>query len=177
MRRLVAAFGVTLGTTAVEGKLSECRGEQTDIQACKETECEVEECRDCEWSEWVRGQSHIVCILYKQIMPSANTPSSSPNKFPKITNSGKFSRDFFEKKISAKIVQAELGGCTCEGLRERHRSILVQNNYCGQPCTGAKVETVACLPECHKPEKDCELSEWSEWTKCDKTCGGGQSDR
>ena len=43
---------------------------------------------------------------------------------------------------------SEFGDCTCEGLAERHRSISVQNNNCGTPCQGAKVETKACKPDC-----------------------------
>ena len=35
----------------------------------------------------------------------------------------------------------DYGPCDCSGLQERHRTIAQQNNDCGTPCKGSKVET------------------------------------
>ncbi|CAD7956387.1 unnamed protein product [Amoebophrya sp. A25] len=72
---------------------------------------------------------------------------------------------------------APLSACSCEGLRERHRVIAQQSNSCGKPCEGPKVETVRCIPDCHKTPIDCQLSAWSSWGRCSKDCGGGQRNR
>eukprot|EP00435_Cladocopium_sp_Y103_P001248 s598_g1.t1 len=56
----------------------------------------------------------------------------------------------------------------CIGLCTRHRGILHSNNECGQPCTGAKIETSAhpgCLsPHCVFHPRNCLWSEWSPWS-------------
>jgi len=53
---------------------------------------------------------------------------------------------------------------------EKTRMILVHPKYEGTPC-GDLTETVSCnMQSC---DKDCELGEWSEWSKCSKACGGG----
>ncbi|CAD7963451.1 unnamed protein product [Amoebophrya sp. A25] len=72
--------------------------------------------------------------------------------------------------------------CTCDGLKERRRDI-ESETYCGEPCSGVKVETEVCEnPVCDKHQArkhsiDCDLSEWGEWTTCDRSCGGGQTYR
>eukprot|EP00397_Hematodinium_sp_SG-2012_P001492 GEMP01001495.1.p1 GENE.GEMP01001495.1~~GEMP01001495.1.p1 ORF type:complete len:1042 (+),score=197.84 GEMP01001495.1:242-3367(+) len=69
------------------------------------------------------------------------------------------------------------GMCSCTGLTERQRQILKTNNYCGKPCEGSKVETRTCHPSCFKTVEDCQFSPWSEWEKCSRECGGGQTIR
>lgn len=56
---------------------------------------------------------------------------------------------------------------TCEGICKRTRVISTRANECGKPCTGSLNTTKACISEvavCEK--KDCELSSWTEWSKC-----------
>jgi len=53
---------------------------------------------------------------------------------------------------------------------EQTRMIEVHPKYEGTPC-GDLTETVSCnMQSC---DKDCELGEWSEWSKCSKACGKG----
>jgi len=57
---------------------------------------------------------------------------------------------------------------------EKTRMILVHPKYEGAPC-GDLTETVSCnMQSC---DKDCELSEWGEWSKCSKACGWGSKKR
>merc|ERR550534_422035 len=72
---------------------------------------------------------------------------------------------------------SDYGPCNCEGLQDRHRVVDHQNNECGAPCEGPKIATRKCLPDCRKAPEDCVLEEWSSWSRCDKTCDGGQSFR
>ena len=42
----------------------------------------------------------------------------------------------------------------------------------GRACSAALQEVVLCAADA-----DCEVSEWTQWDACDKTCGGGQQTR
>eukprot|EP00928_Gymnodinium_smaydae_P010951 TRINITY_DN14117_c0_g5_i1.p1 TRINITY_DN14117_c0_g5~~TRINITY_DN14117_c0_g5_i1.p1 ORF type:complete len:1558 (+),score=314.31 TRINITY_DN14117_c0_g5_i1:79-4752(+) len=60
----------------------------------------------------------------------------------------------------------EGGGCS--QIKFRERSVAVQNNACGAPCTGAKIESAhSPNAECVNVPRDCVLSTWTPWTACD----------
>jgi len=60
---------------------------------------------------------------------------------------------------------------TCLGLCERTRSIKVNNNECGMPCSGPLHDTKRCGAPC---EVDCVISEWSPWSACPEDDTAGQ---
>lgn len=65
---------------------------------------------------------------------------------------------------------ADCGG----GVTQRLREVKVAPRYEGKPCS-TQSESKACnVAAC---EKDCELGEWTEWTKCSKDCDGGTRKR
>ena len=55
---------------------------------------------------------------------------------------------------------SDFGPCTCEGLKERHRTIVVAVKNGGKACTGSKVETASCKPDCRDDVVHCELDDW-----------------
>lgn len=58
------------------------------------------------------------------------------------------------------------------GLSSRNRAENVSAEFGGKLCSGSTEQEQVCNAEgC---PKDCKLSEWTEWSCCDKTCGGGQ---
>eukprot|EP00929_Paragymnodinium_shiwhaense_P041808 TRINITY_DN21711_c0_g1_i1.p1 TRINITY_DN21711_c0_g1~~TRINITY_DN21711_c0_g1_i1.p1 ORF type:complete len:1837 (-),score=319.72 TRINITY_DN21711_c0_g1_i1:105-5615(-) len=65
------------------------------------------------------------------------------------------------------------GGGACSGVHFRHRSVRRENNECGKPCTGAKVESVSTKlePGCLLDVTDCGLAKWSEWSVCEDLAG------
>jgi hypothetical protein len=65
---------------------------------------------------------------------------------------------------------AECGGGVSQRLREVKRAM----KYGGKPC-GDTSETKSCNAQAC--EKDCDLSEWTKWTKCSKDCDGGTKKR
>merc|ERR1740127_288792 len=65
---------------------------------------------------------------------------------------------------------AECGG----GVSQRLREVKMAAKYGGHPC-GKTSETKACNNQAC--EKDCELSDWTAWTKCSKDCDGGTRKR
>jgi hypothetical protein len=65
---------------------------------------------------------------------------------------------------------ADCGGGVTQRLRDVKRAM----RYNGKPCSSTS-ETKACnAAAC---EKDCELSDWTEWTACSKDCDGGSRKR
>merc|ERR1719460_2502847 len=65
---------------------------------------------------------------------------------------------------------AECGG----GVQQRLREVKRAMKYGGKPC-GSTSESIACnVQSC---EKDCELSEWTQWSWCSKDCDGGTRKR
>ncbi|CAE7897597.1 adt-1 [Symbiodinium microadriaticum] len=92
--------------------------------------------------------------------------------------------------------------CHCFGIRERNRFISHFATGKGNPCARAALKVIEpCNPgpirpfdpdaldslplqlqmpptDCQeKPPVDCELHDWTEWTRCSRTCGGGQRER
>jgi hypothetical protein len=65
---------------------------------------------------------------------------------------------------------AECGG----GVQQRLREVKLAMKYGGNPC-GETSESIACNGQAC--EKDCELSEWTKWSKCSKDCDGGTKKR
>uniref|UniRef100_A0A7S2NEM3 Spondin-like TSP1 domain-containing protein n=1 Tax=Alexandrium andersonii TaxID=327968 RepID=A0A7S2NEM3_9DINO len=61
------------------------------------------------------------------------------------------------------------------GQSYRHRSIVREPERDGNGCHGNLTETTACYKSC-VPEA-CQVSEWSGWSSCTQTCGGGLQTR
>jgi len=60
------------------------------------------------------------------------------------------------------------------GVEQRLREVKQAARYGGRPC-GSTSETRACNN--FACEKDCELSDWTSWSKCSKDCDGGTHKR
>lgn len=71
----------------------------------------------------------------------------------------------------------EWSACSCQGIQERERDIYQPNNECGKPCSGTSIETRSCTPDCSGEKQDCQISDWSYWSDCTETCGGGVKER
>jgi len=65
---------------------------------------------------------------------------------------------------------AKCGG----GIQQRLRDVKRAMRYGGKPC-GTTSESIACNGQAC--EKDCELSEWTQWSLCSKDCDGGTKKR
>jgi hypothetical protein len=70
------------------------------------------------------------------------------------------------------------------GTVKRNRTIIKKQNEAGKPCNETE-QARPCNPQPCKqlitPQpitpQDCELSDYGDWTDCDKACGGGKKKR
>ena len=72
--------------------------------------------------------------------------------------------------------------CGQTGHRTRKQSLIVKDSSAANPlCQRDNVQTIPCSGQpcpCTKGVNcTCELVPWTEWSKCSKTCGGGQRER
>lgn len=68
--------------------------------------------------------------------------------------------------------------CPCVGVKERHRVIASYAEGGGNPCNGPEVEAAPCKAHCEQVlSQDCHLNDWTDWSGCPVTCGGGVSDK
>eukprot|EP00929_Paragymnodinium_shiwhaense_P046780 TRINITY_DN237_c0_g2_i2.p1 TRINITY_DN237_c0_g2~~TRINITY_DN237_c0_g2_i2.p1 ORF type:complete len:1617 (-),score=410.89 TRINITY_DN237_c0_g2_i2:304-5154(-) len=83
-----------------------------------------------------------------------------------------------EKKVDCKFGPWGVwDGCNSAHPMQKFRTRSVQESSQGGglPCHDSLQETLGCP----SPDKkvDCQISEWTAWSKCDKDCGGGQQTR
>ena len=65
--------------------------------------------------------------------------------------------------------------CGAAGIqRMRHRSVLQSPEGLGLECNASLVQTSGCA---NKIPHHCEVTSWSDWSTCDRTCHGGQKFR
>jgi len=65
--------------------------------------------------------------------------------------------------------------CGGEGIQHRHRTIIVPSRRGGRRCPPLMRETQPCGEELCMA--DCIMSDWSRWSACTTTCGGGLQSR
>lgn len=65
------------------------------------------------------------------------------------------------------------GHCDEEGQRYRQRHVLTSAEHGGEGCEGNLLESESC----DLAKIDCEVSDWVEWSDCDRSCGTGQLKR
>lgn len=164
--------------TGITKMVAECEG----LPECKMPQVKVSEPVDCIWSEWDDwGACSASCnggeqVRQRQVqrMPNAAGQSCESQPSMEVTKCNMHACGCTDCRWGP---WGEWGACTCTGLRERHRSMLVQDHSCGLTCEGPKVESTRCHPECAEHAKDCVFNEWSSWTSCTATCDGGETSR
>lgn len=57
-------------------------------------------------------------------------------------------------------------------MKFKRRRIMVEASTCGQPARGLDKAYAICNPQSCMKRKDCELSEWSEWSGCSSYSNG-----
>ena len=154
---------------------SVCGAPLTETESCNEGPCpEVVECEMSPWSSWgTCGQNN---TKYK-----SNCKCDDGNNCEYNTMDDCRNQCGSNCHLPSDYIQPKYGsnGKACgSGKRTRTRSIHRQPDSSGTgpvfPCPPLQ-ETGPCeLGPC---AVDCEMSDWSPWAKCSKTCGGGEQTR
>jgi len=161
----------------------------TETMPCENDPCSSPGCTDGEWSDWEDWEAcTATCgdgvtwrsrIIAKQASHCGKPPVGSSSQFATCHSD----------KHCPKDVDCKFGGwsdwqactSTCDGVKRRSREVetyLVGN---GKPCDDVTEEIKPCedaqnaqaCPTMGVPI-DCIFSDWTTWTLCPKTCGGGQ---
>jgi len=156
---------------AADGGTACSKEDQEEERAC------MNECTDCRWEEWSEWasctvscgggtQSHRRSIAVPKKGEGRNCTGPSSEEQP--CNEGRCPSD------CAVSDWTEWTQCEpyCSGSRNRTRSKITAAADGGKPC-GPLLETKACGNFC----MDCQVTDWTAWTSCSKSCDGGVSNR
>jgi len=132
---------------------------------------------DCAMGKWVEESCTKKCGGGEQNLTRAITSAANggakclPTRQLKSCNNQACPIDCVQEPWSGwSKCSAECGG----GVESRVRRTTTPMRYGGSPCGDTKQEVQCNTQAC---DKDCELSEWTKWSKCSKDCGGGSKKR
>jgi hypothetical protein len=133
--------------------------------------------QDCKLSDWTPGECSKECA--GGMMQETRSVDTQPQGGAKCMPLSQIRRCNEQPcPVDCKLSQwsgwsscsADCGG----GVQERLRDVVRSMKHNGNPC-GEVSETKACnVQAC---EADCELGDWTHWSKCSKACDGGSRKR
>eukprot|EP00929_Paragymnodinium_shiwhaense_P087232 TRINITY_DN4747_c0_g4_i1.p1 TRINITY_DN4747_c0_g4~~TRINITY_DN4747_c0_g4_i1.p1 ORF type:complete len:1601 (-),score=442.25 TRINITY_DN4747_c0_g4_i1:271-5073(-) len=171
--------GVGGAALFMAGKGAECSGNELSYESCGLEECDICTPRDCsfsDWEEWGMASCEGLCQRKRSIKESNNECG--------MPCGGALIESKRCETVCGLAVDCKWGEWSewtlCNspyGQKLRGRKVQQAPEFGGKPCVGESQKTSPCyIPE-DDGKRDCVLSEWSEYTKCSATCGGGVHSR
>jgi len=161
---------------AIAAEQKDCGGQLTDLRACggnptcAET-CAPEDCALGDWTEWTPPTCEGLCKRERKIL-ALNNACGKPCEG--TLNSTRVCPADCESKDCELTEWTAWTACASPNdQRYKTRAILQRPEFSGKGCNAVLNMTGSCTTGPNSPV-DCEVSDWGEWTQCDKTCGGGQ---
>eukprot|EP00930_Biecheleria_cincta_P096731 TRINITY_DN88536_c0_g1_i1.p1 TRINITY_DN88536_c0_g1~~TRINITY_DN88536_c0_g1_i1.p1 ORF type:complete len:1777 (+),score=234.93 TRINITY_DN88536_c0_g1_i1:51-5333(+) len=169
------------------GVVAKCAGSEKEFQRCEEEDCNAncqpEDCVFQAWSQWSNlGGCYGLCQRERTII-KVNNACGKPCAGPRVMTQAGGQCQPDDKchlgiKVDCQWNEWSAWSNTCEHVlvdqSVRWRNVAVEPSLGGLPCLGSFNETRACV---HASRKDCEFSQWTAWTQCSESCGGGTKSR
>eukprot|EP00928_Gymnodinium_smaydae_P064666 TRINITY_DN4794_c0_g2_i1.p1 TRINITY_DN4794_c0_g2~~TRINITY_DN4794_c0_g2_i1.p1 ORF type:complete len:1188 (-),score=266.17 TRINITY_DN4794_c0_g2_i1:180-3743(-) len=166
--------------------------DKEEIAACNTQAC-TENCIDGSWTDWMEWTPCTVTCGGGSSMRVRNVASMANECGTPASGSDQEVR-MCETQSCHETVDCEFSewtdwsGCstTCDGIARRSRVVKRTGSGDGAYCEGPIKQTKPCNlatdPDraafCgHHPAVDCQMREWTEWSECTLTCGGGTRER
>jgi len=175
------------------GKLCQAQDKE-EMEPCSTQACAVPTCQDGLWSDWepwsscsasCGGGTTFRTRQVARMADECGEPVSGDARETKVCNA----EVHCEPDIDCLFT--DWGGwsacsTTCNGIMKRSRRIQRYGSGRGTFCEGSLKETWPCNPApgeqtpsacAASPPVDCGLTQWSEWSDCSSSCGGGEQQR
>uniref|UniRef100_A0A7S4VRZ9 Spondin-like TSP1 domain-containing protein n=1 Tax=Alexandrium monilatum TaxID=311494 RepID=A0A7S4VRZ9_9DINO len=157
-----------------------CQGAQLNLSACVAftpctPPCVPQDCQFAAWSEWSQPTDAGLCERKRDILRQSNECGSQCHGVTAETKRCVLPNA--DRRDCGLSDWTEWSACEMNGKigqRYRERSVVQVPSFDGRPCQGSLHETIDCSPI---TPKHCALSEWAEWSECEKSCGGGFQNR
>lgn len=166
--------GCEISITNLEGELCGLGKIRSDLEKMEgNTDTFIQ---DCKVSVWTDGECSVTCgggtqVLSRTILTHPwKGAECGPLKMEKPCNENHCPVDCELTDWSGwSGCSAECGG----GVKERTRDVLVEEAHGGEAC-GETTESEECnVAAC---DKDCVLSDWTDWGECSKACDKGSKE-
>lgn len=178
-----AAASSATAVGSVTGVNATCSGSEVSFETCTDQppcgeQCKPKHCKFTDWSDWSSSSCDGLCHRKRAVEHEANECGrpcagelSSTKACPNDTCDA--------EQDCARGDWSSWTECTsAQGQRLRRRKIEQDAGPLGHACEGSVAATEPCAHlNATESTVDCRLSEWSSWTDCSRTCGGGSQER
>eukprot|EP00929_Paragymnodinium_shiwhaense_P074672 TRINITY_DN38225_c0_g1_i1.p1 TRINITY_DN38225_c0_g1~~TRINITY_DN38225_c0_g1_i1.p1 ORF type:complete len:1691 (+),score=329.54 TRINITY_DN38225_c0_g1_i1:637-5073(+) len=168
--------------SAYEGCELVCGGDQLEYESCPYVPCGGEkppvDCAFSSWTDWAAPSFAPLCERRRHITTQQQHGGNSCDGATIETKVCEL-LDIYSETDCVFSDWEEWSNCKTE-TSQRYRSRIIEQNGAngGRLCRGSLSQTEACSKPEPLPEPvKCVLQDWTPWTKCSVSCGGGMQHR